>query len=225
MNILVFSDTHLYLPFDEKKFAFLKRIISESDRVIINGDFFDGYMIKFSDFVNSPWNQLFPLLKNKMAVYVFGNHDKKEFSDKRLSLFSDLQVPSYTLRTTPYTLIFIHGQKFRKTADLSIKNISSIMPLVTLIMRIAHFSRQLMTNIFGRKFLEYRFAYRNIATKTKAIKTIKDNEFIIIGHNHWGEVDEKNHFACDGAILYGLAQYLTIDSETGKIDLHEEWYK
>ena len=73
--------------------------------------------------------------------------------------------------------------------------------------------------------MKLRFAYRNIATKQKAIKAIKNNEFIIVGHNHWAEVDEKNHFACCGAILYGFAQYLTIDSESGKITLNEEWYK
>lgn len=225
MKILVFSDTHLYLPFDQKKFNFLKKIISDADQVIINGDFFDDYMISFDDFVNSPWNQLFPLLKSKNAVYIFGNHDQQKFSDKRLNLFSDTQTSSYHLTSIIYHLVFTHGHQFRKTADLSIKNIAYVMPLVTLVMKMAHFFRQLMTNIFGRNFLQFRFAYRNVKTKEVAIKTIKDNEFIIIGHNHWAEVDEKNRFACCGAILYGFAQYLTIDSVTGKITLHEEWYK
>ncbi|MCR4312872.1 MAG: metallophosphoesterase, partial [Candidatus Roizmanbacteria bacterium] len=212
MNILVFSDTHLYLPFDQIKFDFLKKIISQSGQVIINGDFFDDYMISFDEFINSPWNQLFPLLKNKHAVYIFGNHDQQKFSDKRMNLFSDIQAPYYHLSSSNYHLVFTHGHQFRKTADLSIKNILNIMPIVNLVMNIAHFFRQVMVNIFGRNFLRFRFAYRNIATKRKAIKTIKENEFIIIGHNHWAEVDEKNRFACCGAILYGFAQYLTIDS-------------
>lgn len=224
MNILVFSDTHLYLPFDQKKFDFLKKIISESDHVIINGDFFDDYMISFSDFINSPWSQLFPLLKNKKAVYIFGNHDQEKFTDKRNGLFSIKQTYEYKAKINKKTFIFTHGQQFRKTADLSIKNIASFMPLVTLIMNIAHKVRQIMVNIFGRNFLSLRFAYRNIATKEKAIGTIKENEFIIVGHNHWAEVDHEKHFACNGAILYGFAQYLTIDSSTAKITLHEEWY-
>lgn len=222
MNILVFSDTHLYLPFDEKKFNFLKKIISDADQVIINGDFFDDYMISFEDFINSPWKQLFPLLKNKKAVYIFGNHDQQKFSDSRLNLFSDFQVSNYLLATSHYSLLFTHGHQFRKTADLSIKKL--FKPFVSFVVRFAHGFRQLMINIFGRNFLLFRFAYRNKATKEKAIKTIKDNEFIIVGHNHWGEVDEKKHFACCGSILYGFAQYLTIDSESGKITLHEEWY-
>lgn len=223
MNILVFSDTHLYLPFDQKKFNFLKKIINESNQVIINGDFFDDYMINFNDFINSPWNQLFPLLKKKEAIYIFGNHDQQKISDKRLSLFSDIQVSSYALRTTTYNLIFTHGQQFRKTADLFITK--PFKPFVSLVIRVAHVCRQIMVNLFGRNFLRTRFAYRNEGSKEKAIKTIKSDEFIIIGHNHWAEIDEKNHFACCGAVLYGFAQYLTIDSTSGKITLNEEWYK
>ncbi len=224
MKILVFSDTHLYMPFDQKKFDYLKKIIIGADQIIINGDFFDDYMISFDDFIKSPWNQLFPLLKEKKAVYVFGNHDQQKFSDTRLSLFSDLQTHDYKLSINNRQFIFTHGHQFRKTADLSIKNITIVMPVVNFIINIAHFFRQTMVNILGRTFLKLRFAYRNKATKERALKTIKSDQFIIVGHNHWAEVDEVNHFACCGAILYGFAQYLTIDSESGKITLHEEWY-
>ena len=222
MNILVFSDTHLYLPFDQKKFNYLEKIINDSDQVIINGDFFDDYMISFNDFIKSPWNQLFPLLKKKKAVYIFGNHDQEKFSDKRTGLFSIKQTSEYKIKINNIIYIITHGQQFRKTPDLFIKKF--FKPIVSLLIRIAHYKRQNLVNFFGKNFLRLRFAYRNIATKEKAIKTIKDNEFIVIGHNHWAEVDEKSHFACCGAILYGYAQYLTIDSETAKITLHEEWY-
>lgn len=222
MKILVFSDTHLYLPFDQKKFDFLKKIINSADRIIINGDFFDDYMISFEDFINSPWNQLFSILKQKKAVYIFGNHDLKKFSDKRTSLFSVVQNNIYKLTVNNQQFVFTHGQQFRKTPDLFFKNISNIKPLATLVVRITHTFRQLMTNIFGRIFLKLRFAYRN-AFKEKALKTIKTDQFIIVGHNHWGGIDEKNHFACCGAILYGYAQYLIIDS-SAKVTLHEEWY-
>ncbi len=83
MKTIVLSDTHLYEEFDEKKFNFLKRIISKVDRVIINGDFWDSYICSFSDFINSPWKKLFPLLKTKKTVYIYGNHDKKSLTDKK----------------------------------------------------------------------------------------------------------------------------------------------
>ncbi len=223
MKILVFSDTHLYLPFDQKKFNYLKKIIEPADRVIINGDFFDGYIIKFEDFVNSEWNKLFPVLKSKKAIYIYGNHDQKILSDQRVNLFSVKQTDQFQLKIGNKIFLFEHGQRFRKTPDLLSKKNSIFMTIAGLIVKLVHFIRQLLTNIFGQNFLKLRFAYRNYFTKKKAIKTIKKNEFLIIGHNHWAEIDEKNHFACCGTILYGFAQYLMIDS-SAKIILHEEWY-
>jgi len=43
MKIAIFSDTHLRLPFEERKFKFLERVIKNVERIIINGDFWDGY--------------------------------------------------------------------------------------------------------------------------------------------------------------------------------------
>ena len=223
MNIIVFSDTHLYLPFDVKKFNYLKKTINSVDQVIINGDFFDGYMINFEDFVNSRWNKLFPLLKSKKAIYIYGNHDKKIFSNKEVNRFSDIQADRYKLKIKNKVYIFEHGQKTRPTPDtmfkLSWKNMHYGMIVV-------HFVRNLIIKIFGKFIVLLMFGRLNKGSK-KIIKKLykpKSNEFYIIGHNHFGEVDEKNHFAASGMILYGFAQYLTIDS-TAKITLHEEWYE
>ncbi len=42
MRILVISDTHLTHKFDQRKFEYLLSIISQADKVIINGDFWDS---------------------------------------------------------------------------------------------------------------------------------------------------------------------------------------
>jgi len=222
MNILVFSDTHLYLPFEQKKFDYLKKIIEPADQVIINGDFFDGYMISFEDFVNSRWNKLFPLLKSKKAIYIYGNHDQEKFSDKRVKLFSVIQKDNYQLTINNQQFYFEHGQKIRVTPDTTWKLSKEILHYG---MSIGHFIRRLMVKVFGKIFITLRFAYRNVKSKRRIFKMYRpqNNEIYIIGHNHFGEVDEKNHFAASGMILYGFAQYLTIDS-TAKITLHEEWY-
>lgn len=223
MKILVFSDTHLYLPFDQIKFNFIKRIVNEADQVIINGDFFDDYMISFDDFIQSPWNQLFPLLKEKKAIYIFGNHDLEKFSDKRLSLFSDLQVHNYQLTLNNKIFNFEHGHKTRPTPDTrfnldwNIKHYGMV---------IVHFIRYLLTKIFSKFAIQLMYGRYNSISK-KYIKTNyqpNKSEFYVIGHNHFGEIDENNNFASSGAILYGFAQYLTIDSDSGKITLHEDWY-
>src|SRR3990172_1424130 len=74
MKILVFSDSHLTDKFEEKKFYFLKKIIRQSDFVIINGDFWDGYLTTFNRFISSNWSKLFPLLKlNKILTIAVGS--------------------------------------------------------------------------------------------------------------------------------------------------------
>lgn len=57
MKILVFSDIHLS-TFDLKKYRFLKQIIHNSDRVIINGDFIDDWLISGEEFLKSKWRSL-----------------------------------------------------------------------------------------------------------------------------------------------------------------------
>ncbi|KUK82735.1 MAG: Metallo-dependent phosphatase, partial [Microgenomates bacterium 39_6] len=87
MKTLIFSDTHLTDRLDPKKMAFLKKIINKADQVIINGDFWDGAFISFDQFLSSPWQELFSLLKKKQTIYIYGNHDKKERCGKGVSLF------------------------------------------------------------------------------------------------------------------------------------------
>jgi len=97
MTILVFSDTHLTHRFNKKKFLFLSRIIKKADKVIINGDFWDGHISSFHRFINSKWSMLFKLLKQKKTVYIYGNHDRKEYCDSRVSSFSTIQTTHYKI--------------------------------------------------------------------------------------------------------------------------------
>lgn len=222
MRIVIFSDSHLYLPIEIKKLRFLKRIITEADRVIINGDFFDSYMNTFDEFIGSGWSELFPLLKSKKAVYIYGNHDARKSSDNRASLFSEVQAERYKIKTQSKTFIFEHGHKTRVTPDVS-HNIE--WKYLHMAIVIGHLMRGLMVSIFGKFFLKARFSYRNHNSKKRIMEMYnpQPGETYIIGHNHWGEVDIKNHFASTGAVLYGFAQYLTI--EDGVIKMHEEWYR
>lgn len=223
MKILVFSDTHLMLPFDQKKFDFLKKIISDSDQVIINGDFFDSYMNTFDEFIKSSWKQLFPLFKEKEAVYLFGNHDLKKVSDNRTGLFSVSQKNRHQLIFNGKKFFFEHGHLTRPTLDVRFHFSWQVKHYGMLV---GHIIRNLLVTIFGKLAVRALFGHLNKGSKTYIKNNYhpKNNEFYVIGHNHYGEIDEKNHFAASGMILYGFAQYLTIDSETAQINLHEEWY-
>src|SRR3982750_365904 len=95
MKTLIFSDSHLYGRFEETKFKFMWYLINSVDHVIINGDFWDGYIIDFNEFLATPWNELFPLLKERRSIYIYGNHDIVPPTDPRASLFSARQLDRY----------------------------------------------------------------------------------------------------------------------------------
>ena len=112
MKTLIISDLHLGNHFDPKKLAFLQEIISAADQVIINGDFWEGLLFSFSEFVESPWKELFPQLKSKNTIYIHGNHDKKNLCDERVSLFSQEQKTFHRLQIGDLVFVIIHGHQF-----------------------------------------------------------------------------------------------------------------
>lgn len=219
MKILVFSDTHLRLPFEEKKFDFLKSIIQKVDQVIINGDFWDGYIISFDQFINSPWQNLFPILKKKKTIYIFGNHDKKIFADNRVFLFSYLYTTQYQLKINGRSLIFEHGNRWLPAMDnvLKLKKVPSIIQKRL----ISFHDKQIRKK--GKEFLKKFFKKNNEKIKKKIKSKLTNGQFFVFGHTHYPEVDKGNHFANCGTIGGGFASYLLIDNK-GKVILKEEGY-
>ncbi|MGI5828520.1 MAG: metallophosphoesterase, partial [Patescibacteria group bacterium] len=113
MKTIVISDTHLTPHFEQKKFSYLEKIIKKSDQVIINGDFWDGYLCSFEEFTKSSWRKLFPLLKSKESVYLFGNHDPKKWATKKTNLFSKRQYSSLKISLNEFNLHIQHGNSIK----------------------------------------------------------------------------------------------------------------
>lgn len=221
MKILVFSDSHLDLPFDEKKCNFLKNLIQKADRVVINGDFWEGFMISFDQFVNSPWKSLFPLLKSKKTVYIYGNHDEATLSDERIQLFSDIQSTKYSLKLDGKTLTFEHGDSYAPIEFTLIDRISESFSR-----QVNYWLDQLEKGLIrsGAHKLFMTVAGKPLNTKIKKIvkDRLADNELLICGHTHCKEIDTHNKFINTGFIKHGLAQYMLI--ENNKFNFREEWY-
>lgn len=225
MKILLFSDTHLLKKFDEKKFAFLQRIISQADKVIILGDFWEGSLMTFDEFINSSWNKLFPLLKQKHTVYIYGNHDEETLSDNRVSLFSDVQSVRFTFNEGGKTFVVEHGDKFfdnhliyQLTYGGPFKQIFMSKSFITLRFIILD---DLLTKVFGKKFLNRRLSF-NKHIKKVMLNEFKNGQILICGHTHAAEIDLKNNFINTGIIRHGLGQYVLIDDR--EVILKEEWY-
>ncbi len=227
MKILVFSDTHLTNVFDAARFEAMTKMIAEVDQVIINGDFWDGYIIKFNEFVESGWNQLFPLLKQKNAVYVHGNHDRAELTDERVSLFSVLETHEHRLRVGEYEYIFTHGHlispsfdggkrfKIDKWQFGNRRLIAKLGAMITL------FMENLSTRLFGVAVFHVGGTH-NIKFKRWAKHRLEPHQRIVCGHSHTAEVNNRRGFYNSGAWNYGAISCLLI-SEEG-VELHRRKY-
>jgi predicted phosphodiesterase len=216
MKVLVFSDTHLskYL---EKKEEFLIDIISQHDKVIINGDFWDNWFINAADFASSRYQKLFKILLDKKAIYIYGNHDTKLFDINNISsLFSSKQCESFNFSLGNTTYHIEHGHRLLKKNNSKMhqlyeKFLSLKIPLVyktlNLIERIAY--KILPDLMKGSKFAQRR----NQAVKEEHLT----EDFLIIGDTHYPELDLENNFANTGCILHGHASYLSIDEKEIKL--------
>lgn len=216
MKYLIFSDSHLSDSFDNNKFKFLKNIINNSDRVIINGDFWEGYDFTIEEFINSKWNNLFKLLIAKKAIYLYGNHDKKEYSNDKAHAFSVKQTKKYTLKLGKYTFYLEHGDRIVPEWDKYFKR----MP--RFINKILYYVEKTLVTLFEMRVVGILYKRFNEKMIEKVAKKLKENEFLVCGHSHFMEFDKKNHFINSGIIKHGIGQYITI--ENGKITLHNETY-
>lgn len=218
MNITIISDTHLSHHFDVRKYRYLVSVLSSADRVIINGDFWDGYLTTFDQFVSSPWKKLFPLLKKKRTLYLFGNHDKREYSDKRISLFCTQAHKEMKLDFGRYQLHIEHG-------DRLVPLIDSYIPWVqrhALLTQLAQGYEGLGLSVLGTRFLLLAYANHNNRMKAYAKSSLPSNAILMCGHSHLPELSLSKRFANSGLINHGYASYLRIDKD--ELSLVREQY-
>jgi UDP-2,3-diacylglucosamine pyrophosphatase LpxH len=212
MNTLVFSDTHLG-KYDEKIDQFLKNLIKNFDRVIINGDFYDSWIIDFEKFVNSEYKDLLQLLKSKETIFIYGNHDKKEdINLNLLKTFTKYQGKEYDLKIGDYLYHFEHGDRFiarmknpfykiyYKSLDIIPKFLRNFLYKISNL-GYKLFPKQIGENRVGMKRNE--FIKRNKPT----------NIFYVIGDTHVSEIDIESKFINTGCIIDNLKSYLVIDDK------------
>jgi len=216
MKTLIISDTHLSHVFDEKKYLFLKDLFASVNQIILNGDFWDGHLISFDRFVTSPWNKLFPILKNKKAIYLYGNHDRKKFSDNRTSLFSVEQKENYLLVVGQQKYHIEHGHILQNSVDVKYnlpkKTWSHITKAGQRLEHILSFIGRPHNIILKRENLKMK----------KKLQVMKFPHWYICGHTHFAELDKTNKFVNSGLVQFGEASYLIVD--TSGISLKTDRY-
>jgi predicted phosphodiesterase len=217
MKILIFSDTHLYNKFDVKQYRFLKKIISKADKVIINGDFWDSYRTNFDQFIKSKWRGLFPILKQKNTIYLYGNHDPVDKINDKWSLFADEFKQKHIIKINKKNIIIEHGNNQVYAIDERINFLKHFRFIGLFIMKL----EELGIKNIGYNFSDLWF-YRkkqNINVQ-KFVNKHHKNDLMVCGHIHkWYQ--SKNYINL-GYISYGHASYVVIDNNN--INLIKEKY-
>lgn len=218
---LIVSDLHLTSNFDQRKFFFLKKLLSRFDRVIINGDLWCLYHDTFDQFLNSDWRRLFPLLKSKKTIYLYGNHDPKKFADRRVFSFCDQYRQNYILKDPPYTFCIQHGPKLLHQSFPQSPLYYKIYRLIKL-QPLLYFAQSLVFWLFGYHSIKVLSQKDNAALR-RAASQLSPNEYLVAGHTHLPELSSENHFINTGFIGEGVASYLAIWGDS--FDLIQTKYK
>lgn len=207
MHILVISDLHLTRRVEHRRLNLLKALIGKADRVIINGDFWEGYIISFDQFLTSGWSVLFPILRKKNTVYLFGNHDAERFSDERTEAFSVFQGQNYALEQSGKRYYFEHGDRLAKIGKEPLDR--------TLNTQIRFRTSLFIQDMIFRSLGPYaiKFAYDKLNTRIKNGMEGHEYDMLFFGHTHVPTYEPEHRYVNTGFINYGVATYAMIDTD------------
>lgn len=213
MKTLIISDLHLSHRFDVPRAEYLIELLSEADRVILNGDFWDNHATTFDRFVNSPWKLLFPMLKSRKTIYLFGNHDRPEDSDERVKLFSAVQANHWQLRDGELRLHIEHGHHILAKHRDSPKWVATLF-------RMSGYDTWFRTPL--ERYLvtsDSMFLHQWHMGKNQAELIDKSALFpedvLVTGHTHLPMADPEHTFVNLGYINYGHSYYVLIENGQG----------
>ncbi|OGC37746.1 hypothetical protein A2V54_00675 [candidate division WWE3 bacterium RBG_19FT_COMBO_53_11] len=206
---------HLTPFFNRKKFECLANIIRGADQTVIVGDLWDGHLCTFEEFVRSPWNKLFPLLKERETIYLYGNHDPEEWCDERVSLFSNRQASEIDLRVGRFDLHLEHGHRI--TPELSTLSPDQFRLLHRYFPPIgwADFLlfQVILHGLGGERWARFNNRNRIPRFKRRSKELAETGKWLVCGHLHLAELDHEAKYANCGFVGLGRAHYLRIDQD------------
>lgn len=215
-TILIFSDTHLTHQSDARKLRFLMRIINKADHVIINGDFWDGDLTSAEQFAKAPfWQPLFRLLRDKKAIYLYGNHDTVCACNGIEDTFSMTHQQTFDFEQNGQAFHCEHGNAMNQSMERMLKY------LPRPIMGFFSLTDSILTRILGRRYLAL-YSVTNNRMKNWQKNHIDNGTYMICGDSHLAELSPHQRYANSGSIRGGIGSYLLI--RDGKIELRKERY-
>lgn len=210
--LVVVSDMHLTNRwFNPKKLRYLTNIIESADQVAITGDFWDGFRCSFDQFIKSPWRVLFPLLKSKEAIYIYGNHDPEEWCDWRVNLFSVYQAESVDLKVGTLNLHLEHGHRIAGDPLTKYPQLRNVPLLGHADYLLQNF---IPTSLFGERWVKFMGRYPTNLMRERAEELSKSGQWLVCGHSHVAQLDPTIKYANCGFFGLGYAQYLRVDKHS-----------
>ncbi len=230
MRTLIFSDTHFSAKFDQRRYDYIAHLINQVDQVIINGDFWDKYLGTFDQFINSPWRGIFPLLRQKQTVYLFGNHDPQASSDDKIKQFCAESGRSYLLTSGEDKFLIEHGDlhvpRFDYRYPRLMRFIDRYLPwlsrlsLVIVMIPVVQFQLQKPWHVNAQAKL--RRHVHQLISRAKPGELESQIKCFIYGHCHLPLFSPADKICIVGGFLSGSANYLII--EDGAMKHFQEKY-
>ncbi|MCA9377008.1 metallophosphoesterase [Candidatus Nomurabacteria bacterium] len=217
MKRVVISDLHLTNSFDQGLYDLLLEITKDYDEIIINGDFWDGYLISFDGFLRSKWSGLFPYLKEK-AVYTYGNHDPEIWQDERSMTFCKSVGDSYQVELPNKIRLRIqHGHRLHQYRGMTVEKHLLLRAIGIIPYILVNKYEKILSDMFGWEKFKYIWwedrASDNSKLKEVSQKLLGKDEILVAGHIHLPIFTPEKGYINTGAITHGLASYLEVDGE------------
>jgi len=182
-------------------------MILSADTVIINGDFWDSYFVSFEEFLNSEWQKLFSLLKQKHAVYIYGNHDPQAKISKGYLQFADKAAAFFEFKSGGRTFYVEHGDRLSKP----LQDRLSWLKLPLFIKKVHNFSEYLSAKMLKNRTPANYFKARSLFARARKGK--EKEVALVLAHSHLPVKDDKNNNYGTGYIGYGYGSYLLVTED------------
>jgi UDP-2,3-diacylglucosamine pyrophosphatase LpxH len=216
-DAIIISDIHLGSTVCESKrlYNFLELVYTKSNRLIINGDFFDN--LDFRRLKKNHW-KILSLLRTMSKyldiIWIRGNHDgDAEIISHLIGLdFKD----EYILSSGDKNFLCLHGDKF----DDFIYKYPNTSKLADLAYRtIQRFDKRYLPSFIKNRSKIYLRCTENMINSSRKYVLNKDIHCVCLGHTHHAMID-KNHavwYANSGCWTEKSCTYLEVNK--GNIEL------
>jgi len=206
-KVVVFSDSHITHHFNKKKNKLLHEIIASADIIIINGDFWDGYVSTAQQILASPWSALLDKLKEKQTFYLCGNHDKYRDSQPIADRCANEFGEELLLQVGTTTYHIKHGQDVYPDFDDRHKRITQLSKRLTrYVSQLSNIKNNLKSFLPHIKPNPLRVMLKRQLAKQPSCQ----QHFHIFGHSHRPLIQTELQCANSGFVTNQIAFFLEI---------------